>query len=219
MPNLPKFLSNLKFGSFLAYSPHGQSDLSKRSRDVTYDIKNARQGKIDYAVQRFKEELAPGKAAHGLKEFFGQDVIVVPCPKSSPLVKGALWPAREICNSLVRHGLAQATSALVERFSAVRQSRASAPGNRPKPLEHLRSMRLVTQLELAPTRITLVDDVITLGATLLAAASHIHEQFPECEIKGFALVRTKGLDPELGQILDPAVGDITFDGVDANRTP
>lgn len=66
---------------------------------------------------------------------------------------------------------------------------------------------LGTPILLVPTRVLLVDDVVTRGATLLGAASRIKEAFPDCEVRGFALVRTESFD-EVTQVRDPRVGTI-----------
>ncbi len=59
---------------------------------------------------------------------------------------------------------------------------------------------------LQPERITLVDDVITQGATALAAASRIADAFPDSEIGVFALIRTRGLVDDIVSIVDPVSG-------------
>jgi orotate phosphoribosyltransferase-like protein len=57
-----------------------------------------------------------------------------------------------------------------------------------------------------PARITLVDDVVTQGATALAAASRVAEIFSDSEIGVFALVRTRGLVEDIDSIVDPVSG-------------
>ncbi|HEX4266428.1 MAG TPA: hypothetical protein VHY36_00975 [Steroidobacteraceae bacterium] len=59
------------------------------------------------------------------------------------------------------------------------------------------------------SRLTLVDDVITRGRTLLAAAARIHAAFPGAEVSAFALLRT----------LDPCEGDVRWISGDARRRP
>jgi adenine/guanine phosphoribosyltransferase-like PRPP-binding protein len=71
----------------------------------------------------------------------------------------------------------------------------------------MKSMRVMKPLG-APERITIVDDVVTKGATLLAAASLLADVFPDAEILAFALVRTTGLIPNVERIVDPVVGTI-----------
>ena len=170
-------------------------------------------------VERLREAMQPGKHGNLLYEVLGGDVLVVPCPRSSLLTKGALWPPKVICDELVSQGLAMRNAAILERIEAVQKSSTAASDKRPKPLDHILSMKVRAQLELTPKRITIVDDVITRGATLIAAASHVKHQFPEAEVKVFATVRTKSFDPDVGSILDPVVGEISFNGVDANRQP
>lgn len=150
--------------------------------------------------------------------FFGNDVTVVPAPRSAPHVTGGLWPGHVIASSLVRSRLAREVLPLVRRIRAVPKSAFAAPGERPTLETHYNSIEADTQL-IAPTRILLVDDVVTRGRTLLACARRLHYSYPEAEIRCFALVRTRGLQPDIERILDPCVGRIFWDGADVDREP
>jgi hypothetical protein len=72
-----------------------------------------------------------------------------------------------------------------------------------------------------PTKITLVDDVLTRGRTSYAAARRVHEAFPEAEIRLFAIIRTQGLIPDINALVDPSVGRIVLvhNGTDVDRRP
>lgn len=72
---------------------------------------------------------------------------------------------------------------------------------------------------LRPKRITVVDDVITKGATMLAATSRVQEEFAEAEVRGFALLRTMGLVGEIERIVDPCRGTIRRVGGEVLRDP
>ena len=65
----------------------------------------------------------------------------------------------------------------------------------------------------------LIDDVITKGRTLLAAAARLREAFPETEIRAFALLRTMGFIPGVQRLLDPCTGEIRWNAGDAHRNP
>jgi hypothetical protein len=67
--------------------------------------------------------------------------------------------------------------------------------------------------------ILLVDDFITKGRTLLAAASVLANVFPGVDARGFAVVRTMGLVPDIERIASPVVGEIRFERGDAARNP
>lgn len=67
--------------------------------------------------------------------------------------------------------------------------------------------------------IVLIDDIVTKGRTLMAAAARVRETFPEARIRAFALVRTMGLDAEMHALLQPCRGEIRWLGNDAYRRP
>ncbi len=219
MSKPPPCLSKVRFGSFLAYSPRGSSANSSLSRRIMYGIKNARVGYIKGTLNWLREEMAPGKSAELLNDVLGRDVLVVPCPRSSPLLEGALWPSKLICDELVSQGLARESAAILKRVTAVTKSSTAAAGERPKPLDHIKSMEVDDQTNFAAERITIVDDIITKGSTLLGAASHIQEVFPTAKIWVFALVRTTGLIPDVDKVIDPVIGEVALNGSDANRQP
>jgi adenine/guanine phosphoribosyltransferase-like PRPP-binding protein len=66
---------------------------------------------------------------------------------------------------------------------------------------------------------TIVDDVVTKGATLLACATLLQATFQGATVRGFGLVRTRGLQPEVEKIVDPCVGLITWNGGSVDRQP
>jgi len=66
-------------------------------------------------------------------------------------------------------------------------------------------------LVLPKGRVTLIDDVVTRGATLFAAASVVEAAYPGIAVRGFGLIRTNGLVPDVEQVIDPTFGTITRD--------
>jgi adenine/guanine phosphoribosyltransferase-like PRPP-binding protein len=70
-----------------------------------------------------------------------------------------------------------------------------------------------------PESVVLIDDVITKGRTLLAAAARVREAFPHAQIRAFALLRTMGMTTGVEHLLDPCRGEIRWQAGDARRTP
>ncbi len=210
----PALRSDVAFGSFLVYSPRGRSETSQRSRDLTYAIKRDQSQVIAKVVERVVGTLQTA----GLDEFLGPHVTLVATPRRAPLVRGALWPAWRICEELVAQGLGRETVKCLWRIQAVQRSASAAPGERPTVHEHLSSMEARAVLG-SPSAITIVDDVVTKGATLLAAASHVQDVFPGVPVRAFALVRTMGLVPDVDRLVEPCTGTIRLIAGDVVRTP
>lgn len=213
--NPPSLLSEVRFGAFLVYSPRGSSEVSQRSRVWRDAIKHDRTPGISEAVARLAAEFA----GTDLGEVLGPDIALVPAPKSSPLVEGALWPARRIADELVARGLGREVVPCVRRAVRVPKSAFAGAGERPSVKTHLDSLTVENVLA-RPARITVVDDVITKGSTLLAVASFVQDFFPGADLRGFAMLRTMGLQPEVEKILEPCVGTIRLTAWgEADRQP
>ena len=140
--------------------------------------------------------------------FLGRDVSFVPAPGSSPRVQGALSVPDQLAKALVTAGFGFEVYPCLVRTQAVPKLAFAQPGNRPDVSAHMASMAVEPVL-IPPRKITIVDDFVTKGRTLFAAASVLSRAFPNAEIRGFALVRTMGLIDDIEEILAPCVGKIT----------
>ena len=219
MRRSPILLSKLRFGSCLAYSPHGESDEAKRSRTVCYAIKQDGyvQGHpvIALGVTRLKENLTLE-----LEDLLAPDVLLVPTPRSapfSPKQRDILWVPRRICEELIAAGFGQSWEPCLVRHQAVPKSAYASRGLRPGFQTQHDSMRVDRLIGDRPRRILLVDDVITKGATVLAGASLLAEAFPGIEVVAFAMVRTMGWAFE--KIVDPVCGEVKLGKYGAYRVP
>jgi len=200
-PRLP-----LTFGAYLAYSPRGIADASRISRSVCYGIKHDAGGTIERTVRRLKREFA----ATPLASVLGPRMTLVPAPRSAPLLPGGLWPARRIADELVKVGLGREVLPAVTRTTPVGRSAVAGAGMRVSPHEHLASMALEPLIADA-VQLTIVDDVVTRGATLLAMAVLLTTRFRDVPITAFAVVRTVGLQAEIPTLIQPCVGTICLD--------
>lgn len=211
---MAKLLSSLSFAALLIYSPRGQTAASVNSRNVCYRIKQGDPTILALAADRTLAALA----TH-FGDFLGSDVTLIPAPRSAPLYRpDAFWPGKLVCDAFLARGLGKEILPCLRRTIAVQKSAVAAPGRRPDVEEHLASMDLDHQI-IWPSQVTIVDDVLTRGATLLAAASLIAAAAPATTIRAFALVRTKGLLPEVDRTLEPTSGIITFSNGVLDRQP
>lgn len=212
----PRSPSELRFASLLVYSPSGTSQPSVVSQKAVRDIKNCRPAHLEQIALRLKEQFDDGR----LRDFLGPDVVLVPAPRRLPPdVKVPSWPAREICNRLVTKGLGSSVEHLLTRHKAVPKSALQRKGtDRPGPDAHAESIR-AKPLLLAPGRITIVDDVVTRGSTLLGCAWVLGAAFPKSQIRGLAAVRTMS-GTEIAQMLEVVEdGRIYLRGDQPHRDP
>jgi hypothetical protein len=208
VPRPPLLLSELALGTYLRYSPTGTSQISRRSRDWRSAIKSGKPDWIGLALDRLKAIVEES----GLDRHLGPEVTLVPVVRSAPLAtKDALWPGRIISERLVERGLGKEVVACLIRTEAVPKSAYSEPGGRPTAERHLETMALERQL-FGAARVTVVDDIVTIGRTMLAAASHLHAALPEADLAGFGLMHTYGLTPEIDRIDAPYVGALKRSG-------
>jgi predicted amidophosphoribosyltransferase len=153
-----------------------------------------------------------------LTGFFSTTDILIPVPGSAPAGAGRSWAAGHLADALLDVGLGGKAWSGLQRVRAVRKSATASPGERPTVGLHYESFS-IEYPPAAPERIILVDDVVTTGRTLLAAASRLHEAFPAARIQAFALVRTMGLIPRVKRLLEPCTGEIRWQAGDARRSP
>ena len=215
-------IRSLTFASCYVYSPWGSDAASERSRLLRAMLK-ARDAHflLKYAdrVRQQVTERAP------LAGFIGSGALLVPIPGSAPPGSRRGSVAEDLTRALVDEGLGCGMWAGLHRVCAVTKSATAVPGMRPTVAKHYQSFALdppSETLEAAiqpPCHIVLIDDVVTKGRTLLAAAARVREALPGAHIRAFALIRTLGMTNGVKQLLDPCVGEIRWQGGDAHRTP
>jgi hypothetical protein len=207
-------IDGVAFASCYVYSPAGDSAICARSRLLRALLKECdAHFMFKYAV-RVRQQMEPASQLSG---FFRSGDVLMPVPRSAPKV-GGTWAAAELAQALVQQGVGSATWPGLRRISAVHKSATAAAGRRPSVARHYDSFRLEL-LELRPASVILVDDVITRGRTLLAAAARVREALPDAQIRAFALLRTVGFLSHIQNVFEPCRGEIRWRRGDARRTP
>jgi hypothetical protein len=207
-------IRRVAFASCYVYSPAGQGAVCARSRLLRALLKDGdARFMLKYAV-RVRQQIEPSSLLAG---FFLADDVLVPVPRSTPRT-GGTWAAAELAHALVREGIGSLTWLGLHRIHAVPKSATAAKGRRPTVARHYDSFRL-EQSALRLQNVVLVDDVITRGRTLLAAAARVREAIPGGQIRAFALLRTMGLTNGVESLLAPCRGEIRWIGGDAQRNP
>jgi hypothetical protein len=208
-------IDSVAFASCYVYSPAGASAICARSRLLRALLKEGDEHfMFKYAV-RVRQQMQPAAVLAG---FFLSDDVLIPVPRSAPKV-GGTWAAAELARALVEAGVGSATWPGLRRISAVAKSATSAKGWRPSVARHYNSLLLAPPLKIRPGRVVLIDDVITKGRTLLAAAARVREALPHTQIRAFALLRTRGLISGIDNLLEPCRGEIRWMDGDARRIP
>jgi hypothetical protein len=196
------------------YSPRGTGAVCEASRRLCARVKAIDPRWLPrYAGLVYRASLHHPQLAR----LFAPGTVLVPVPGSAP-GNDAPWVASQLAMALRDVGLAGTVWLGLRRQFAVRKSATALAGERPTVHEHYESFSVV-QAPAVIRRIVLIDDVITKGRTLLAAAARMQGQFPHTDIRAFALIRTLGFQRRVEHLLEPCQGVIRWAGGDARREP
>jgi hypothetical protein len=213
----------LLFAACYVYSPAGQTPAAQHSRLLCSRLKAGRSGWLRVFVTRLCEQVHSSAALAGI---FAPEVLLVPIPGSAAEPCSAPWIAHRLAREIQRNGLAAHVWPALARCRTLPRSASCYQWQRPTVIEHWRA--LLCEPALAPEiagrnilqlRVVLIDDVVTKGRTLLAAAMRLRECFPQASIQAFALFRTTSFASDFSRVLQPCRGEIRWNGRDAERRP
>lgn len=207
-------LTSVSFCSCYIYSPRGDGFTSEASRQLCARLKLGDLAWLPHYAGVVREQASKH---HWLADMFAPDVTFVPVPGSNPSA-ARVWAAERLAFALQGVRLGGSVWPGLQRRFAVRKSATALNADRPTFQQHCASFSVHAPSE-APRRIVLVDDVITKGRTILAAAAKLQEALPNADIRAFALVRTMGFLPHVTHFLEPCQGVVRWAGGDARRDP
>lgn len=150
-----------------------------------------------YISQRWQEGL--------FHDFLGPDVVVLPAPGHAPVHSNArrIWPLQDLATKLEQYTLGQRHNWL-QRTTKVQKSAFAAPGERLTSNDHYSTIELCHETTLLhPARVTVLDDVVTTGATLHACVRRVRDAFPDAEVRAFAIVRALGKVAVIDDMIEP----------------
>jgi hypothetical protein len=205
----------IPFASCYVYSPSGDGVVSERSRLLCNLLKTADAHFIDKYAERVRRQV---ETREPLADYLGCDSVWVPIPGSAPSTPGHRPVAERLARALVEVGVGRDIWTGLFRRRAIVKSATAIPGKRPTVGAHFDSLAVAIDSP-PPSRVMLLDDVVTKGRTLLAAAMRLHDAFPETDIRAFALLRTLGRVQGVEQLVDPCIGIIRWRAGDAHRDP
>ncbi len=209
----------LRCGSWMVYSTRGRSAASMCAR---YVIVRLKRGRMEPRSGRFWADLLIAQFARQapatVRQLFTSPVTLVPVPvcRAGVAASTAVWPALALCHELCRRGLGDEVQTVLRRVDAVANS-AWVPGHRPSVEEHFHSLG-VTSAATEPRRFLLVDDVVTRGSTLLAAARRLKVAYPAVHVDAFALARVQGAG-DVEQAIQPCLEHIKLTRTGCIRLP
>ena len=207
-------IRRVAFASCYVYSPAGRTEVSGQSRLLREMLKEGNAHFMPKYAVRVRQQTESCSCLAGF--FLAKDVLV-PVPRCVTKCRGT-WVAWDLAQALVQAGVGAMVWPGLRRVRAVPKSATAASGARPTVASHYESFA-VERPSFPVASLVLIDDVVTKGRTLLAAAARLREACPDTPVRAFALLRTRGLVPGVEQLLAPCIGEIRWNGSDARRVP
>ena len=206
--------SYLSFASCYVYAPRAHGPIANASRQICERVKRSDPVWLPaYAGFVYRISLRDRQ----LRQLFSPGAMLIPVPGSAPC-SSARWPSLQLALALSEVGFALRVWTGLHRSVAVRKSATAPQAERPTVRQHYDSFSVT--LPHGPVRkIVLVDDVITKGRTLLAAALRLQVELPPAEIEAFALIRTLGFIEQLHHLTAVCHGCVRWAAGDARREP
>ena len=197
------------------YATRATDEQARRVKKLILQIKTDRLDPLTRTpVVRIAVERAASRLDDRARSVFGGHPIVVPVPGSGLTRPHTVWPARRVCEELVRQGLGEDVAPVIVRTTAVSKSAGSAI--RPTLAQHIDSLGVQPGLR-PPSRLLIVDDVVTSGTTLMACALVLAGAYPGIPISAFALARVQSSGNPV-RVFDPIVERVAVDGTRCRRS-
>jgi hypothetical protein len=206
---------SLPFASCYVYAPRGDGLLAVQARLLCQRLKSC----DPWWLPRYAGYVAALVAGPGLlTPLLARDAWLVPVPGSRASGQRG-WAAWQLATALHALGLGHRVWPGLVRRTPVRKSATALPGARPTLAQHYDSLSVDPAPPGFSGRLLLVDDVITRGRTLLAAAARLRSACPHADVRAFALVRTTGYLTRLDRLRAPCTGVVYWAAGDARREP
>lgn len=216
------FPSSIKYSSFYHYYPQQSDAKGLKYKDLVRFLKQDRVirvgGEPVSTVQFLVSELLKNfSSCDFLASYLSKTTALVPAVGSGPRKdQSSLWVPLRICEELHKGGVGAHVFPCLARETQVAKSSTAKAEERPKASEHYKSIKVVGRtLPLGVESLTIVDDVVTRGATMMGMYQALTEGFPGIPILCFSLIRVASGPVE--RLRCPHEGDINFNGTDTFR--
>jgi hypothetical protein len=206
---------SLRFASCFIYAPRGVGLLAVSARLLCQRAKASDPLWLPRYAGYVAELSVRDRLFQGI---FARDALLVPVPGSAHACT-ARWAAWQLAMAFRELGLARAVWVGLDRQFPVRKSATAPTGERPTVWQHYDSLAVSSVPTPRPQKVVLIDDVITKGRTLLAAATRLACVLPNADVRAFALIRTLGFLERVDRLFAPCEGLVHWSGGDARREP
>jgi hypothetical protein len=202
------------FSSCYGYSPRAHGWVAEASRQLCDRVKSCDSLWLPrYAGFVYRTSLGD----RHLAALFAPGTVLVPAPGSDRSGE-APWTALRLAVALSEVGFALPVWTGLRRRYTVTKSATAPSAGRPTVDQHYDSFQVIPPV--GPVgRIVVIDDVITKGRTLLAAAARLRSELPFADVRGFALIRTRGFVDHIEHLAETCHGVVRWAAGDARREP